>query len=191
MNYLCSAKLAQETMEESNYNPIQGIKRHFFAMRNGIIADTLRKAGSPFRYIFGLNIPQIADIAAQTGTDSPLAEALWANTTTRESMLLAPMIADKASFSIDDAMRWVSAVPATEVADILCHRLLRHQPYAWELAEKLAGCGEKGYSRYTAMRLAFNLLSSAPERALAFAQAHAGYPLAPQIIEEAEFVLDK
>ena len=46
------------------YNQMQIIKRRFFAMRNGIIADTLRKAGLDYRMIFGLNLPQITDIAA-------------------------------------------------------------------------------------------------------------------------------
>ena len=35
-------------------NEMQIVKRHFFAMRNGIIADTLRRAGSPYHIIFGL-----------------------------------------------------------------------------------------------------------------------------------------
>ena len=32
-------------MDTPKYNPMQTVKREFFAMRNGIIADTYRKAG--------------------------------------------------------------------------------------------------------------------------------------------------
>ena len=124
-------------MEEKTYSPMQTVKRGFFAMRNGVIADTLRKGGSPFRIIFGLNLPQIVDIAAQTGTNPSLAEDLWHNTTTRESMLLAPMLVAPDAFSKADALRWIADIPTAEVADVLCHRLLRHLPFAWELAEEL------------------------------------------------------
>ena len=51
----------------SDFNPLQNIKRRFFALRNGVIADTLRRAGSPFKIIFGLNLPQLAEIAAELG----------------------------------------------------------------------------------------------------------------------------
>ena len=49
----------------SEFNQIQLIKRRFFAMRNGIVADTIRKAGFDYRMIFGLNLPQLKDIAAE------------------------------------------------------------------------------------------------------------------------------
>ena len=76
----------------TQFNDMQSVKRQFFAYRNGIIADTMRKAGSPFKIIFGLNIPQIKQIASEIGKNKALAAKLWNNTTTRESMLLAPMI---------------------------------------------------------------------------------------------------
>ena len=63
-------------MEAVKYNDMQLVKRRFFAMRNGIIADTLRSAGSPFKIIFGLNLPQIIDIASQTPHTIELAEQL-------------------------------------------------------------------------------------------------------------------
>ena len=53
------------------YNQMQIIKRRFFAMRNGIIADTLRKAGLDYRMIFGLNLPQITDIARWPPSSGP------------------------------------------------------------------------------------------------------------------------
>ena len=174
---------------------MQTVKRRFFAMRNGVIADVLRKGGSPFRIIFGLNLPQIADIAAEVGTDDALGEALWANSTTRESMLLAPMLMNRETFTCEHAREWIAGIPAAEVADILCHRLLRFEPYAPALAEELAA-SEAEMDRYVAVRLMFNLVSKFPERALAVSRCVASRPSAltdrvtAMLAEEANFVLN-
>lgn len=150
-----------ETSENStSYTPLQSVKRYFFAMRNGIIADTLRKGGSPFHYIFGLNLPQLVDAAGMFGKDRELAEKLWANNTTRESMLLAPMLMPYDSFSEEDARKWMSEVPAPEVADILCHRLLRHLPFAGQLASDFSKDTCSDMERYTAGRLALNMFDN-------------------------------
>lgn len=157
-------------------------------MRNGIVADTLRRAGSPFRIIFGLNLPQIVEIAAETGYNRELAESLWANSTTRESMLLAPMLVNPATFSREDARRWISTIPTAEVADIFCHRLLRHTEFGWELAEELTRHPGGDYDLYTGLRLGNNLVSKDPHRALVLA-GEINHPLARQLKEEAKFIL--
>lgn len=146
---------------------MQAIKRRFFAMRNGVVADVLRRAGSPYRVIFGLNLPQIVDIASSTGPSRELAEALWANNTTRESVLAAPMLMPRDAFTIEDARRWSETVPDREAADYLCHRLLRHMPYAMSLADELSLAG--GIKRYTGVRLAVNLVYAHPAEAMAIA----------------------
>lgn len=181
--------------KDTTFNAMQTIKRHFFAMRNGVIADTLRHAGSPFRIIFGLNLPQIVDIANQCGIDGELAQRLWDNTSTRESILLAPMIVDRSTFSIEDARRWIAQAPADEVTDILCHRLLRHMGYAPALVRQLAGEPRDERDEYTALRLAFNIVASEPALALEVAQSRVGHPqlgrLATMLAEEADFYLNK
>ena len=63
----------------------------------------------------------------------------------------------------------MSEVPTTEVADVLCHRLLRHLEYANELAQELAG-NENDLVRYTALRLMFNLLPNNVDLTLLAAQ---------------------
>lgn len=180
-------------MESSDpkYSPMQEVKRRFFAMRNGITADVLRRAGSPYRIIFGLNLPQIVDIAAATPHSAELAQALWDNKTTRESQLLAPMIMPHDTFDIVSARRWAATVADCEAADILCHRLLRHMPYAAELADELAQAG--GLALYTGVRLAVNIMYSCRERSLAIARSilagksdAAPLRLARQIIDELE-----
>ncbi|MDE6311336.1 MAG: DNA alkylation repair protein, partial [Muribaculaceae bacterium] len=135
---------------------MQEVKRRFFAIRNGVVADVLRKNGSPFRIIFGLNLPQIKEIAEFVGVDRELAEALWANRSTRESMMLAPMIFPREEMSEKMAEKWLDACPSAEVSDVLCHSLLRHCPYAGELALRRFRDGRQ--ERYGAMRLILNTL---------------------------------
>lgn len=137
---------------------MQIIKRRFFAMRNGIIADTLRKAGLDYRMIFGLNLPQITEIAADQPKEAALAEELWADRRTRESMLLAPMLYPAAGMDADTATRWMSEVPTTEVADVLCLKLLRHIRGALDTAIS-AMTSDAPMMRYTALRLMLNLLN--------------------------------
>ena len=139
------------------FNEMQQIKRHFFAMRNGVIADVLRKAGSPFRIIFGLTLPQLTDVAKATGMNAELSRRLWDNKTTRCSMLLAPMIMPAEEITLGEVMQWIAEAPSTEVTDVLCLKLLRRLPQAVELVGVLAG-NDDTLSRYTALRLALNLV---------------------------------
>lgn len=143
----------------TEFNQLQTIKRYFFAMRNGIIADTLRKAGSPYKIIFGLNLPQLTEYAEQLGFDAELSRTLWNNRSTRESMLLAPMIFPVAEMDFDEAKRWICESPYPETTDILCHKLIRKLPFAWDLAEQLIK-SPNDLQRYAAIRIFWNLVST-------------------------------
>ena len=139
---------------------IKTIKQQFFTYRNGMLADTLRKAGDPHKMIFGLNLPQIMQIAAETGKNKALATALWTDEHgCRESRLLAPMLMPSQEFTIDEAMEWCSSVECVEVADVLCHRLLRGTDFACQLAQRLCSNAKDVMEKYVALRLIANLLS--------------------------------
>ena len=148
---------------------LKDIKQQFFTYRNGMLADRLREAGDCHKVIFGLNLPQIVDIARMAGCNKALAEELWANATTRESRLMAPMIYPREEFLATKAHEWIEGVECVEVADILCHRLLRYLDYAWQLCEKYANY-DSDLLRYTALRLAANL--EALERITDYASLH-------------------
>ncbi len=150
--------------KEEGFNEMQTVKRRMYAMRNGVIADALRKGGSPFRVIFGLNLPQLVEIADGIGKDREMAVRLWNNNATRESMLLAPMLMPAGEFTEEEALKWGREVPATEVADILCHRLLRHLPYALDLSKKLIADASP-MAHYTGVRLMLNIASRYPAEA--------------------------
>lgn len=180
----------------TQFNQTQEIKRRFFAMRNGIIADTIRKAGLDYKMIFGLNIPQIKEIAEALPHTSILAEEMWADKRTRESMLLAPMLYPVEALDITTAKRWVEEVTTTEVADTLCHSLLRHHPQAWDIAMEYVASSDE-LLRYTAFRLLFNMLYSRPADIRPFAEAEYASgssltrPLCHSMLEEISFLLDE
>lgn len=182
--------------EDPTFGKMQNVKRRFFALRNGDIAAVLRKSGSPYRIIFGLQLPQIVEVASATGTDAEMAERLWANDSTRESRLMAPMVADRTEFSPAYAKRWIASLMSVEETDILCHRLLRHLSFAPELVEEFAADGNDDMRRYLALRLARNLVYNSPELARKVAgeelarNANMTKRLAAETLDEADFVLE-
>lgn len=121
---------------------IQEIKKEFFTFRNGLLADILRKAGMPYAVIFGLNVPQLGDIARQAlacctkETREALAKELWADTKVRESRLVACWLFNPDAVGIDEAKDLMESVQTREEADMLAFRFLRHLPFAKKLAEE-------------------------------------------------------
>lgn len=191
--------------QETQFNKMQQLKRSLFAMRNGVIADSLRKAGCPHRIVFGVNLPQLNDIAAQYGPSEELAEALWADTALRESALLAPMLYPKEKLSIEKARELCARVMWHEDADILCFKLLRDREFAPQLAKELVGCEVSRMARYTGLRLYLSMLAVMPpakakdsaltKEALVAADTELGRPdtistLASMLREEASFLIN-
>lgn len=122
-------------MENSDIKEtIKGIKQQFMAYRNGIVADTLRRAGMDcYSVIFGLNLPQLSAIASSVTASAGLASALWADRKVRESRLLAAYLFPPGSVDRELARSLMEDVQTREEADILCFRLLRHLDFAPEL----------------------------------------------------------
>lgn len=74
---------------------IKRVKHEFMAYRNGIVSDTLRKAGMPYSVIFGLQLPQLTQIAKGIGKSEAIADYLWDDKGVRESRLLASYVYQK------------------------------------------------------------------------------------------------
>jgi 3-methyladenine DNA glycosylase AlkD len=184
-------------LDENNpqFSAMQNVKRRFFALRNGIIADTLRKAGDPHHVIFGLTLPQLVEVSEATGQNKELAQLLWDNNTTRESRLIAPMLMPVSQFSLAEACEYIQQLQCVEEADLLCHRLLRHTDYAFALIEKYSQDGVADMQRYAALRLAFNLVAKNPELAHQVATAEVARNcsltrnVAASLVDEASFFL--
>ena len=143
---------------------LREIRKEFFAFRNGIVADKLRKAGDPHSVIMGCLLVDISAIAARIRepvNDSeqlaPIASELWEDTKSRECRLAAPMLYPAQKMSLEKAVTWVQTVETVEVADNLCHKLLRHLDCADELFRQLI-IEEHPLVKYTGYRLLLNLL---------------------------------
>ncbi|MCC8038926.1 MAG: DNA alkylation repair protein [Bacteroidales bacterium] len=180
----------------ADFNRMQSLKRRLFAMRNGALGEQMRRSGAPYRIIFGVNLPQLVEIARDYAPDRELAEQLRANVTTRESMLLAPMIYPREELDYATALAWLREVSTPEVADILCHRLLRHMPWAWDLAQEAYNTAETPLQRYAALRLGFNLFPSNLNGLKEMAEAEQALAepmtasLAALVLSEIEFLME-
>lgn len=120
-------------MEET----LRQIKQLFFTYRNGALADTLRDAGHPCAVIFGLMIPQIAEIARSLKPSLELAQRLWDDTGVRESRILATYLFPAAEVTKEHALRLASEVRNAEEADMLAFRLLKRLPDTRRLLEEI------------------------------------------------------
>lgn len=162
-------------MENSSHETAKQIRQEFFVFRNGMLADALKEAGDKHRMIFGLNLSQITDIAKRYQPDQNVAQELWCSTETRECRLIAPMLYPIDKFDKATALKWISEIENTEIADNICHKLLRYTDFAGELCIQPANGTD--LERYTALRLAINLLAIGKEidsdKMLRFAQEEA------------------
>ena len=189
--------------ELPEFSRMQQVKRRFFAMRNGMLGDHIKSGGLIYKVNFGLNIPQIKEIAAELLAEGmndseqlELASRLWENINTRESRLLAPMLFPADIMTHEIAARWLAEAQTTEVADHLCHSLLRRLPFAADIAIALFNSGEAtSLQRYSSLRLLLNLVATGnldpyPLKKLAENSLTDTLtrPVARQILQEIEFL---
>ena len=143
---------------------VREIRKEFFAFRNGIVADKLRKAGDPHSIIMGCLLVDVQAIAARfrdgiNGKEqlAALAQELWSDTNSRECRLAAPMLYPAEVMTLEKALAWCDTVETVEIADNLCHKLLRHTADADTLFRRLIA-DERPLVKYTGYRLMLNLM---------------------------------
>ena len=71
--------------------------------------------------------------------------------------MIAPMLYPSADMDKATALQWAKNVECEEIADVLCHRLLRKLPFAAEIAMVLKNSTEP-MAIYTGFRLLLNLV---------------------------------
>lgn len=131
---------------------ISDIKKSFFALRNGILADTLRKAGMSYKVIFGLQIPQIAEIARGLSQSAELAGSLWEDRGVRESRLLACYLFPPEETDMEKALALAADIQTPEEADMLAFRLFKKLPFAGELLDEMERTQEVPRSAAVSLR---------------------------------------
>ncbi|MCH5319302.1 MAG: hypothetical protein J1E38_06295 [Paramuribaculum sp.] len=178
----------------SDFNTIQQIKRNFFSFRNGVIADSLKKGGSPYRLIFGLNLPQLNQIAQNIGEDLATAKQLHDDVNTRESQLLSSLImpVDKIQ-QAEEAFNWLEGLRSKEAIDIACHKLIKKTSNPLLVTEMCVST-ENSLLRYAGIRLLWNIYMTLPEESRSLAlRAKAldkeNERLIDNLIEEIDFII--
>ena len=180
--------------DKPGFSDMQNAKRRFFALRNGAVADSLKRAGDPHSIIFGLTLMQLREVAQASPHNADLADRLWENDPTRESRLLAPMLIPLEDMSQEKASAWLNGVMCPEEADILCHRHLRKTDYALELAQTTYADAESDLQSYAALRLMCNIMYANRAEAKNMAESEAARNcqltavLACQILDELSFL---
>lgn len=156
---------------------LKEIRKDFFAFRNGIISDKLRKAGDPHSMIMGCLLVDVMAIAQRARVNigdeenlATIAQVLWNYTNSRECRLAAPMLYPVQLMTNDMAREWCETVETIEIADNLCHKLLRQLPDAGSLFRQLIG-DERPLVKYTGYRLMLNLLLLGKEQSSASLKA--------------------
>ena len=109
----------------------------FYRYRNGIVAQNLRQIYGPDTMVFGLNLPQLSEIAALHGKDKELGKKLWEEYKSREDRLIALYVLPPDELDKDEVKSMIEDIRNNEQAEMLAFRLLRHLPYAHDLYEEL------------------------------------------------------
>ena len=137
------------------------IAKEFYSLRNGIISETLRKSGIPHKYIWGLQLVQIADVSKRYSKDNVLADELWNHNESREARLLAIHLFNPETIAQEKAMKLIEEVLSREEAEILAFKLLKYLPYAKSLLESEWLRTDKDiiYSQYCLEMLRKNLIA--------------------------------
>ncbi len=152
------------SLQDARNEYLKVIRKEFFAFRNGIIANKLRDAGDPHAIIMGCLLVDIVGITSRAreriGNEIDLAtvaQEMWNDTNSRECRLAAPMLFPPGLMSGQLALTWCQDIETTEIADNLCHKLLRHIADSQEVMSQLI-TQENTMAKYTGYRLMLNLI---------------------------------
>ena len=118
------------------------IKQVFRLYMNGIVATSMREKGLNYRVIWGVSIQHLHEIADEIKAKTPdtekqkmLALQLW-DEDIRECKILATLLMPKELMDKATAEKWVNSLTTQEMAEWLSFNLLRHLPFAIEIANE-------------------------------------------------------
>jgi len=112
---------------------VEEILRQLEAWADPQAAQGMARYGIGGHQVYGVRVPQLRRLARQIGRDHALAQALWA-IDSRETRILACMVADPAQTDPTLAEAWAQAFNHWEVCDQCCLNLFEKTPWAYEKA---------------------------------------------------------
>ena len=92
------------------------IKQKLRLNMNGVASTSMREAGIGYKLNFGVGLPQLKEIASETGKDPELAVELWKENI-RECRILAALIYPEDKFMADLADLWVEQIEYPDLAE--------------------------------------------------------------------------
>ena len=93
------------------------IKQKLRLNMNGVASTGMREAGIGYKLNFGVGIPQLKQIASETGKDAELAAALWKEDI-RECRILAALVYPEEQFLPDLADLWIEQIEFPDLAEV-------------------------------------------------------------------------
>ena len=112
---------------------IQEIRQKLRLNMNGVASADMRKAGIGYKLNFGVGIPVLKQIAAETEKDAELASALWKEDI-RECRILAALIYPQDQFMTDMADLWIEQIEYPDLAEVCSMYLFSRMQGASEAA---------------------------------------------------------
>lgn len=109
-------------------NIILDIKKELKANMNGVASSHCRQT-EDYRVNWGIELPRVAQIAAEFEGSRELAQALW-NESVRECKILACMLMPTADFAEEICDIWAESIRTEEIATMFCLYLVQRLPYA-------------------------------------------------------------
>lgn len=140
---------------------IKKIKTEFRLAMNGVASQSMREKGSPYKVIFGIELPRLQQIAGEFPKSHELAGYLWKENI-RESKIMATMLQPIESFYPEIADIWVEQMPAHDIADIAVMNLFQHLPYASDKAFIWVAADEEMF-QYCGWMLMARIMMRRPE----------------------------
>lgn len=125
-------------MASLEFDLYQQIKKDFFSLRNGIVAEILRKVDTSHQFIYGLTVPEFISLSKKYPKDMILGLKLWNDKKTRESRLFSLYLIPVKQLEKNKVIEMIKDVSTREEAEMLAFKILKHLPYAKELLEEMS-----------------------------------------------------
>ena len=109
------------------------IKQKLRLNMNGVASAGMREAGMEYKLNFGVGIPQLKEIASETGKSSELAVALWKEDI-RECRIVAALVYPEDQFLPDMADLWIEQIRYPDLAEVCSMYLFSRMKKAAEAA---------------------------------------------------------
>ena len=122
-------------MDELTQQKLKDIKRAFRLKMDGMASRSMREKGLDYKINWGVNLPDLKEMAGAYGKDYDLAIALWKEDI-RECKILATLIMPPEQMLPEVVDIWMEQTNSQEMAELCAFNLYQHLDFAPEKAFK-------------------------------------------------------